>query len=203
MYDDTRSILVKHLSISSDVGVTGKYDFSLEDIIIEYMPHLIGKQETFFFAKTLYQYAYLDTYISLGIPTERYNWFLKEAERLTGKFLKRNSLFESDDYTWVIAELDQTRSVECCVYSSDSDSLIRAGYLRDQMLNLKSNVIGVGHFNVSVYRSRDLSIFYLKFTLSKFQFVNKTEKPTLSVPFSTAEPPTDMMKKLLIDSDQK
>lgn len=195
MYQKARSILLKHLSLASK-GASDDYDFALEDIIIEYMPHLIGKKETFFYAKTVYSYTYLDTYVSLCIPRKRYDWFIKEAERLTGRVIRRNSLFETNEYTWIIAEIDQSRSVECYVYAADSNDIKCVGHLPQKLTALKSDVTGVGHFNVSAYQSRDLSISYLKFTLNRFQLVDKSDKPKTSMPFVKIQPSAEVMKLL-------
>lgn len=88
------------------------------------------------------------------------------------------------------------------VYSKKSDNIEEKGYLKDAFKKLKSNVTGVGHFNVSVMKSTIDNSYFLKFTLTKFQLVNTTQKYSDSyidhAGKNKTEPDADCMKKLNI-----
>lgn len=198
-----RSLMIKPLiynvdELSHTNTSHNSSSIAIKDITIEYIDDLMGIQGNLRMDSNIYSYSYLVTYVSIGIPTKRYEWFLKEAERLTKYNIKRNSSFDNGDTTWVVAAMMTKPKVPSCyLYSKDSNDIQSVGSLYDVMMKFKSNLTGVGHFYVSVYQSRGIKAYYLKFTLNDFQLIGKSDKTKPTIPFLKMEPPSSIADTLL------
>lgn len=189
------STLVTYLALAFEKEPQETYDFYLDNIILEYKEM---SMRSYFYRYSWINYRYYDDHISLGLPTQRYNWFLKQVEQVIAHKVSRNSLNQNNAHTWVIA--DSSSLVECFTYSKSSDQLEPAGSLDKVMCRLKSNVVGVGHFRISVVQSEVDQKYFLKFRLTKFQLKDTTNvSSTISLEvINKTEPPAELMAKLNI-----
>lgn len=181
------------LSFAFEKDARETYDFYFKNVIIEYVKDY--SQKSYVYANYAHSYQYFDTYVSVGIPTERYNWFLKQAEKLTSLEISRNSLNETNGYTWVAAE--SNINVECCIYSRKYDQLVLTGYLYGTLQILESNVVGTSLFHISIVKSTIDQKYFLKFEIKKFQLIDKTDiSSTIKETVDKTEPPEELMAKL-------
>lgn len=192
------STTIHYLTIAFEKNVNEIYEFVVDDTIVEYQPELIGIKKTHLHGGTTYNYTNFDDYVSVGIPTERYNWILAEAAKATELKIDNNSLKQSGGYTWITALIHSDPAVDCYIYLQETENLAFIGTLRDKVLALKSSLIGVGHFSrVAVLKTHD-NKHILMFRLDKFQLKDKTEKSSKLKVISPVEPPTDIMTSLAI-----
>lgn len=96
--------LVQKLALARACNPEDPYTFALNYVIVEHQTDLVGKEESTIINDVTYCYTYLQTYVILGIPTERYNWFYRQAQEITGRTIECNSLATCDGYTWIVAE---------------------------------------------------------------------------------------------------
>lgn len=153
------------------------FDFNFENIVLEHQGASWMRYE---YNSNLHACRHLIDYVSMGVPTNTYNSILKKSEQSTGLSISRNSLTEFDGYTWLFTYFEWVDSIKYCVYSEESDNIEEKGALKDALKTLKSNVIGTGHFNVSVMKSTIDNRYFLKFTMTKFQLINTTQKSSKS-----------------------
>lgn len=144
------------------------FDNLFEDIIIEYKASAgsmaISQNDK------IDSYTHLKTYASVGIPTEMYNKLLDDARlKLGEQNVKSAYYYANSKYTWVTADINS--DISCDVYSSGSRQVTFVGSLHDTMERLKSNVRGFARLKIHVYENK---FCYLKFTLTGFQLIDKT-----------------------------
>lgn len=190
-----KAMTTNHLSVVFKKGVQEDYNFMLDDIIVEFKD-IIGKPQPFQQGGLTYTYRYLDDYACVGIPTRVYNWLLKEAEQATNHSLDRNSLTKTGGYTWLTAEMSTEPVVECHAYSEEKDSLVFLRSLKGVMSILRSNIVGVGHFNISVALPENSKRHILKLQLKKFQLIDKTTSSSTVEVFNKIQPSDDVLKQL-------
>lgn len=190
-----------YLSLTfKDGGAKQSSEFLLEDTIIEYRSNL-GKEEIYTESWREHKYNYLKDYVSVGIPTARYEWIFKEADKQgdDGKMVDFITT-QSDGYTWVYAEINPDQTLNCTMYVEEADNLEIVGTLFDKMQTLKSNIIGVGKFQVAVVyeyiEQEDEKHYFLKFVLKEFQITNRTEITSQVKSFVDVQPPEDLVKAL-------
>lgn len=169
------------------------FDFSIDDTVVDYKPELLDLKQLHKHGETTYSYEYLGDYVSVGVPTERYKYILSEAARVIGFAIDNNSFTKSGGYTWINAMLSS--SVKCNVYSHHAKDVVPTGLLKPVLINLKSSVIGVGHFGISVMKGYDKK-YIIKFTLNSFQLKDKTQASSKLKTFIKVEPPEDVITLL-------
>lgn len=190
--------VVRYLTIAFEKNVNEIYKFAVDDIVVEYKPDLMGINQSYTSKEQVYMYTYFEDHASVGIPTERYNWILAEAARATGLEISNNSLTQTTGYTWISTRMNKNAPVDCCIYLSEKENLVSIGILRDKVLALKSNLIGVGNFSrIAVMKTYD-NKHVLAFWLQKFQLKDRTEKSSKIEVISQVEPSAGTMISLAI-----
>lgn len=189
---------VEDMSIRRTPSFSESTDILFEGVIVEYLS-CAGEEQSFHWDSTKFTETYLKTYVSVGIPTPRYNWLLKQVARLTNKPVNCSVSFRSSDYTWIPVHPPPNTTIDenitCYVYRSNLADSTPLGSLYDVVTLLKSNIIGFGQFTVCV--SEDLQgNISITFMLTGFQMTNITTLRSYPKPCIASPPPKALMNTL-------
>lgn len=185
---------IKNLAIDYTPQSGGKTSLLLEDVVVEYKPYY-GQDKKF----KDFSVTYLKTYVSVGIPADRYEWIFHKALELE-KELQWKCNYANDGYIWVTAQIppDDTvyEEVTCYTYSKENGGkTIPVGSLYDVLTRVKSNIRGYGQFTVRVLKNFEKKPL-LSFLLTGFQMTNLTEKQSYPRPFVVHEPSFSLSNSL-------
>lgn len=101
---------IKNLFVKYDSELMETPDILIEDVVLEYKEHANQKKEMTVngYPRTI---TYLQSYVSFGIPTARYNWLLKKLSEASGRTVPSISNAEGKEYCWVSAQLPQNNHI--------------------------------------------------------------------------------------------
>lgn len=137
----------------------------ISDIIIEYHKE-VGLVSPFL-GEMITPTAYLEDYVAVGMPKNVVSWLNINLF----KFI-HDDMFslseECEDNLWFNVNLSQ--EAKAVVWGDLEKKVIDCGSIKDFMQKVQQNVIGIGMFEVSVYKRR------ATFNLEKFQGVDITKK---------------------------
>lgn len=139
-------------------------------------------------------------YVVAGIPTERFNWIMKNAAKLHYYSLTCPEMYSSQNHTWVpvymIPEVTHKEYIDCQIYKEDLKKAVPIGTVTKVLDSFKSNLIGYGQFTILITCENKLVFF-----LTGFQLIDTTTTQRFPQPEFKASPSdavTEKLKKLSI-----
>lgn len=183
-------------------------DFLFEDTVVEKKSDIITKidVEEYFGGrgvvpdeddyKLLSENRFIKApYVVAGIPSERFDWIMKNATELQGCKLTCEGLYTSQNYSWVhaylLSEVTRKEYVDCQVYKSELERAVSIGKITKTLKSFNSNLMGYGQFTIGVKPMN-----YLTFFLTGFQLIDTTTIQRFPQPGLCAYPSDAVTEKL-------